>query len=1190
MNWVENLSIRNKVSVIAVIGVAGFLIFLLLNYRLTSNVQGELAQIINADLPTLQFTNELQVKYTEIEKGFQSALIEADDDVLDETTRMATDLSTRFFEIEQDNPAEAVALEKLHASFKAYTDEAKLQTQAVLQGEDIGSEAAKKGFARVNTARVAYEDMQKNFISKWFEKFNARITAIQGQEKEIIAIGVSIGITVSCLVMLVSLVIIRMITKVLNNAVNVADQIASGNLHQDIDVTGHDEAGQLMYSLRVMRDALLEQHNDNRMRDEEQRALAGLNEVMRGDLAMDELAANVLRYLAAHLQATIGAFYVQQDNALQLYSSYAHQYRRGNRNRFEIGESIVGQCALEKKPFVVTDIPEDYIKIGSAVGMSAPRSIIVVPVLFNGELKGVLELGSFRDFEEADMRFLMQGVEGIGISINSAQSRVRMEAMLKQTTEQAEVLQSQQREMEKINLELEARSLDLDKQKNEILQKNQELERSKKVLMEKSEALEASGRYKTQFLSTMSHELRTPLNSILILSQALMDNRNKNLSAKDVEHASVIHSSGSDLLTLINDILDLSKVEEGKMELVYENIAVREMAAEIDKRFKYVAQNKGLEFSVTVEDDVPASLGTDIHRVNQILKNFISNAIKFTEKGGVYISVQKPRTPFMPVRQKLGRDDALVITVRDTGAGIPKDKQEIIFEAFKQADGTTSRKYGGTGLGLTISRELAQLLGGEIAVFSEGEGKGSTFAVILPLERTATGTVPAAKPAPVYKQEKTVAVAQAPAADMQFRVQSQRVDRLLIVEDDEKFARILSELISEAGLVCDVVYNGNDALTYLDHYLPQAVILDVSLPDMPGWEVIKKIKKTPGASDIPVHVVSAMPEKRQAETLGARDFIEKPVSQNDVEELLSRIKEEISGAFNRVLIVEDSVELHEIIAEQFAGRGMEAEFVETGAEALARLERNGFDCMIVDLKLPDCDGLELLKTIRSFQNYTAKPIIVFTAEDLSAEREFEISKYADRVIIKSNRAMERLLDATLMFLQSVSQDTGSRDADAEGKQYFEQLVSEMEGAAEAAAPRREYAQGNDAALAGCKVLLVDDDIRNIYSLSAILEDLGMEVSPAMSGAEAIAKLGEESFELVLMDIMMPEMDGYEAMRRIRKMPGLAELPMIALTAKAMKEDRQLCIDAGASDYLPKPVDVDLLKKMMAGWIMEAAEA
>ncbi|HQQ62786.1 MAG TPA: ATP-binding protein, partial [Pseudomonadales bacterium] len=743
MDWLNNLSIRNKVSVIAVIGVVGFLAFLTLNYRLTSNVQRELLTIVTSDLPTLQFANELQVQFTQIERGFQNALAEADEDLLNDTVHMATTLSGRFYEIKKLNPDESVALDKLHENFKIYVDAATAQTSAVLHGEQIGSENSKKGFAKVNVARITYADLQTQFIKRWFENFNNRITAIQKGEKEIIVFGVSIGILVSLLLLLASIVIIRLITKVLNKAVDVADQIANGNLHQDIDVTGHDETGQLLYSLRVMRDALLEQNTDNRLRDEEQRALAGLNEVMRGDLNMEDLTSNVLRYLAAHLQAVVGTFYVFQNDALQLYSTYAHQYRRGNRNQFEIGESIVGQCALEKKAFVVTDLPDDYIKVGSGVGTAAPRSIVVVPVLFNGELKGVIELGSFREFGDNEMRFLNLGVEGIAISINSAQSRVRMAEVLKQTTEQADILQSQQKEMEKINLELEARSLDLDNQKNEILQKNQELERSKKVLMEKSEALEASGRYKTQFLSTMSHELRTPLNSILILSQALMDNRNKNLSSKDVEHASVIHSSGSDLLTLINDILDLSKVEEGKMELVYEDVAIKDVAAELDRRFKYIAQNKGLEFSVVVEDDLPPAFSTDIHRVNQIIKNFVSNAIKFTEKGGVYINIHKPRTPFMPVRQGLGRNDSLVISVRDTGTGIPKDKQEIIFEAFKQADGTTSRKYGGTGLGLTISRELSHLLGGEIAVYSEGDGSGSTFAVILPLGRSAAPAPPA---------------------------------------------------------------------------------------------------------------------------------------------------------------------------------------------------------------------------------------------------------------------------------------------------------------------------------------------------------------------------------------------------------------------------------------------------------------
>jgi hypothetical protein len=469
--------------------------------------------------------------------------------------------------------------------------------------------------------------------------------------------------------------------------------------------------------------------------------------------------------------------------------------------------------------------------------------------------------------------------------------------------------------------------------------------------------------------------------------------------------------------------------------------------------------------------------------------------------------------------------------------------------------------------------------------------------VILPFNRadgaSSAPTRPApSRPAPVAPQPaapKETAVAKVPGMAA-FGMRTQIVERLLIVEDDEKFSRILSELIMDAGLSCDVVHNGADALTYLDHYLPQAIILDVSLPDMPGWEVIKKIKSMPDGANVPVHVVSALPEQRNAENLGARDFIEKPVSQNDVEDLLCRIKEEIGGLFSKVLIVEDSVELHEVIAEQFAGRGMNATFVETGAEALSRLSADGFDCMIVDLKLPDGDGLELLKKIRALPDYATKPVIVFTAEELTPEREFEISKYADRVIIKSNRAMERLLDATLMFVRSVSASDDSQVNDGNDA-AGEFIADDVPSPKTSQQTVREYADSDDEALAGYKVLLVDDDIRNIYSMSAILEDLGMEAVPVMSGAESLEKLAEDSgFHLVLMDIMMPEMDGYEAMRRIRAMSGMSDMPIIALTAKAMKEDRQLCIDAGASDYLSKPVDVELLKKMMAGWLSGAMTA
>jgi len=734
-----------------------------------------------------------------------------------------------------------------------------------------------------------------------------------------------------------------------------------------------------------------------------------------------------------------------------------------------------------------------------------------------------------------------------------------------------------------INATLENHGAILDQQNKEIGLKNKELERSKQVLLQKSSELEASGRYKSEFLSTMSHELRTPLNSILILSKALMDNRAGHLTAKEVEHASVINSAGTDLLNLINDILDLSKVEEGKLELVYEHIALADIAKELERQFKFVAESRGLDFSVNIAAGLPPIIEVDIHRLNQILKNFISNALKFTNKGGIYVDIYRPQSPFLSLEPNLNESKALVIAVRDTGSGIPKNKQEIIFEAFKQADGTTARKHGGTGLGLTISRQLASIMKGEISVYSMGAGMGSTFGLILPIHAADTQENETAKEETSLLQtnDSAITLSHIQINNSQF-ILAQPCEKILVVEDDKKFAKILLDLISEEKLDCDIVYRGEDCISYLEQFIPAAIILDLTLPDMSGWDVLKKIKSSAQLRHIPVRIVSAAkPEQQKAKDMGAASFIAKPVSLPVIHEMLMNIKDEISGSFKKILIIEDSVELHKIIGDQFTERDITVQFAESGARALALIKQQNFDCFIVDLHLPDYDGVELLKLIRSLPNHEDKPIIVFTAMTLGAEKEFEISRYADRVIVKAPRALDNLIDATSMFLHRFAKHAPANIASEIS------IHESVESAGNSFVPSRDYVPFQIGGLEGCQILLVDDDIRNVYSMSAVLDSLGVVVTVATSGAEALEKMKKfDHFQLVLMDIMMPEMDGYEATRNIRNMSRYSRIPVIALTAKAMPEDRKLCLDAGASDYVTKPVDMEHLKRVMYTWLNE----
>jgi len=731
-----------------------------------------------------------------------------------------------------------------------------------------------------------------------------------------------------------------------------------------------------------------------------------------------------------------------------------------------------------------------------------------------------------------------------------------------------------------INSTLENHGVTLDLQNREIVLKNKELERSKRVLLQKSLELEASGRYKSEFLSTMSHELRTPLNSILILSRALMENRSGHLSAKEVEHAGVVHSAGTDLLNLINDILDLSKVESGKLELVYETIALADVARELERQFMYIARDRSLDFRVTIAPDLPETIEVDIHRLNQILKNFISNALKFTSRGGIYVDFSRPHSPYLSLEPHLGEQHAIVIAVRDTGIGIPKNKQQIIFEAFKQADGTTSRKFGGTGLGLTISRQLAAVMQGEIAVHSLGDGSGSTFALILP------ETPPHEERIFLPDDEQRIAAPSEVAANSAARFDhAEPCDRLLVVEDDALFANILRELILEEKLQGDVVHNGEDCLHYLERFAPRALILDLSLPDMNGWAILESIRLSPRLHHLPVYIVSALPEQHRAESLGVRRFIEKPASQAVLQEMFEGIRQQMARNKKTILIVEDNPELRNLLSEQFAERGLETAFAQTGMAALHLLADNRYDCFIVDLQLPDQDGRELLKILRAAPGNENTPIIVFTAMSLDPETEFEIGRYADQVIVKAPQALEHLIETTAWFLH---QSAVTRPEAATASALDDPLFQTGNAAPESTfAPLREYLPCPEGALSGHRILLVDDDMRNVYSMCAVLDGLGVAVDVAASGKEALEKLSADAaIELVLLDIMMPEMDGYETVQRLRQL-GLSRLPVIALTAKAMAEDRKRCLDAGASDYVTKPVDIEHLKRVMHTWLEDS---
>jgi len=1186
MSGIRNLSIRLKVILVAVIGVLGFLVVLGVNfnYYLDSNVQ--LKRLKTSEYPVLSGAHELQKSLADIERTYESSFLESDRDTLEEGRVLVAETKNGIEKLQRISPHLHERLNKLTKYFDTYSTSLDSYTLDFIEGrldEDIMFEA----FEEVSEKRQRYERDLRGFTETLGYDFGETIQGIQDQG--VIAVQSEMGISAILILSIVAIayVLVRDILAALNTAVSVADAIAKGNLDVKVSSSRDDETGRLMHALRTMRNRLKEQRQDDEKRANNQMRLSKLNDAMRGELTLEQLSQQVLHCMATELNVLVARLFDVEGDTLNYISGYAYESHDNGKNQFLFGESLVGQCALDRQEMVIDDVPEDYISISSAVGKAVPKRLIIFPLIHNDEIKGVIELATFAEFDQDMMSYIKSGSEGVAIAINAAKSRLKLSAVLGKTQAQAaamenqkeelrvtneeleeqarelrnseESLQSQQEELRVMNEELEERTKMLDYQKQEILKKNVELEKSRSVLVQKTDQLEMSGKYKSEFLSTMSHELRTPLNSILILSQGLINNKNNNLVDKEVEHARVIHSSGEDLLSLINDILDLSKVEEGKLELLVDEVSPEDLLSVIRQQFSYEAETKGVEL-ITKAIGAPELLYLDKHRLNQILRNFLSNAFKFTKQGSVTLSMQRKDDSLSPTRQDLVDQDYFIIKVTDTGIGIPKEKQQTIFEAFQQADGTTSRQYGGTGLGLTISRELSHLMGGEIVVHSDGEGKGATFALLLPVKMSG-----AKIPDEETKNFARPDPEEHPAPDMpEFALTRVRRDvrSVLIVEDDENFAEVLSDLASDFGLSPWMASSGEDALLLLQEKLPGAIILDLGLPGISGKQVLEALKKGKQTRDIPVHVISGRDESESMLSLGAVDFLNKPASKNSIEALLKQIKHEATTTAKRLLIIEDDPIQQKALNELFSVKDIDFDVIDNGVQAEELLRDNDYDCIVMDLRLPDSSGLDILRRLRALEKNHHVPAIIYTAMDVSREMEAELRKVADRIILKSGNAMDRLLNETSLFLNWVD----SQQVDVRKERVEDDRGETLEGR---------------------HVLMVDDDMRNIYSLSAALEDNGLNISTASTGKEALEFLAsDDSVELVLMDIMMPVMDGYEAITKIRAQEKFSKLPIIALTAKAMKEDKSRCIEVGASDYFPKPVDVPKLKSVMKVWLRQ----
>jgi HAMP domain-containing protein/CheY-like chemotaxis protein/signal transduction histidine kinase len=996
----------------------------------------------------------------------------------------------------------------------------------------------------------------------------------------------------------------------------VSTAVTKGDLTRSITVEAQGEVAALKDNINEMILNLKDTTQKNMEQDWLKTNLARFTRMLQGQRDMTTVAQMVLSELAPLVEAQQGVFYVNESPngqpVMKLLGGYAYKKRKNLANEFHAGEGLVGQCTVERERILVTNVPSNYVYVSSGLGEAPPNNIVVLPVLFEGEVKAVIELSTFQTFNETHLTFLDQLTESIGIVLNTIAANTRTEDLLlqsqslaaelqsqqdelKKTNEQLEqqaeslreseeLLKSQQEELQQTNEELQEKAALLARQKAEVEAKNREVEEARWEMEEKAEQLALTSKYKSEFLANMSHELRTPLNSMLILSRQLAQNNDENLSDKQVQFAETIHSSGSDLLSLINDILDLSKIESGMMGIEVSEIPVAQVAEQLERSFHQLAQDKKLEFRIERAQELPQTVNTDDKRLQQILMNLLSNAFKFTESGEVVLRIAPAAEGETYHLESLSRaGEVISFAVQDTGIGIAPEKQRIIFEPFQQADGTTSRKYGGTGLGLSISREIARLLGGEIRMLS-APGEGSTFTLYLPRNYVPAGATTADHQGRTRRAKKEIEAAWTPVEsfdseamallssesthvlDDRNDIQSEDVV-VLIVEDDISFANILLDLARDKGFKGLVATSGTMALALALKYNPAAITLDIRLPDRDGWTVLDRLKHDARTSHIPVHIITVEEERQRALKQGAFNHVQKPVTHEVLGQAFDEIRTFSERRIRKLLVVEDDDVQRMSVVELIGNGDVKTTAVATGEEALSVLKDERFDCMVLDLRLPDMSGFELIEKLQTDLGRYDLPIIIYTGKELTRKEELHLKKVADAIIVKEASSPERLLAETALFLHRVEANLPE--------------------------PKRrmlERYHRTDPVLAGRKVLVVDDDVRNIFALTSALEAHNMLVVHAENGQEGIDLLkATAGIEAVLMDIMMPEMDGYEAITAIRQMEEFKQLPIIALTAKAMKADRDHCLEVGASDYISKPLDIDQLLSLLRVWLYRQEE-
>ncbi|MCK5893221.1 MAG: response regulator [Endozoicomonadaceae bacterium] len=1015
-------------------------------------------------------------------------------------------------------------------------------------------------------------------------------------------------IVTGLLILLLSFMVTRRIVAPLVRINDWVNRVASGEYVKGEVIEQNNEIGQLSRSFIFMMEQLHRVKANNASRDWLQSGFTDLNKALRGDLSMTELCENTLSFICRYLKFQMGAMYVFSDkNQLVMMGSYAYNVSSDHPISFDMGEGLPGQVAKEGQT-ICFSVSDDYFLITSGLGRSRPDRVLVIPIIFDGNVTSVLEFALLGDIEDDAQQFIDGSLSSIGIVLNRVQARERVQNLLKQTTMQAneliqkqddlrianqelehktrvlseseEELRSQSEELQQANTELEEKTESMFRQKAEIEIKNVEAEEARNVLIDKAKELEEASRYKSEFLANMSHELRTPLNSMLILASMLADNDEGNLTEDDVESATVINTVGHDLLHLINDILDLSKVEAGKLVLNYEDVLLESIERQMNDQLGAVAKDKGLEYISMRTSDLPEYIYSDGQRLMQIIKNLLSNAIKFTGKGSVTFKIFKVGEEVHFSRKSLKTTSSVIgFSVKDTGIGISPDKQASIFEAFQQADGSTSRTYGGTGLGLSISREMSVLLGGEMQIVSE-EGQGATFTLYVPdIPKSEVtddeGAVVSEGDIVILSESdhsseishaSEVEPAKEPDKEPVVDIAFDGSDRpLLIVDDDKTFASILKKVAENSGFQCVIAHSGREALDIAKRTSPQAVMLDLGLPDMDGETVLEQLKQQAGSRSMPIHIISGREIETTLLNKGATALLKKPVSEKQLVSIFDALKESNDHDIHKVLIIDADEENRVKTIATLSAQGIEAEVAINGHDLREALNKKHYHCLIMDIDLPDEDGTVLLHELQEQLGDDMPQVIINTARKIDREEHRELSEFARTMVMKGEHSEDRLMDEVNLFLHSIQSENPKRLS-------------------------AKPALSDDSALKGRKILLVDDDLRNTFALSKALQKYHLDIVLADNGELALEQLEKQSdIELVLMDIMMPVMDGYEATRRIRANPRFNNLPVIALTAKAMSDDRAKCIEAGANDYMTKPIDMDKMVAMLKLWLQQKSD-